>query len=171
MPFISAPDQEKLRTRFEAELEREVRVVLFAEPPTALYVPGREQSQTGKAATQLLGELAALSPLLKLEVHNPRVERELAESFGVERSPAIVLLPADPANTADAASATNGEATPPRRGGAVRFFGLPSGYEFTTLIEDLVDLSKGSTRLSEVTRKAAAELTEPVHLQVFVTPT
>src|ERR687891_2008335 len=97
MPYLSAPDQERLRTRFDEELERDVRLILFAEPPTGLYIPGREQSQTGKAATQLLEELAALSPKLRLEVHNPRIDRELAQTYGVERSPAIVLLPADEA--------------------------------------------------------------------------
>jgi hypothetical protein len=192
MPFLSPTDQEKLRTRFEEELDRDVRLILFAEPPTGLYVPGREQSQTGKAATQLLEEVAALSPRLHLEVHNPRIDRELAESYGVERSPAILLLPADgtdtpaapggesqaagppaPAPPSPAASSDPPAESPPgpSHAGAVRFFGLPSGYEFMTLIEDLVDLSTGSTRLSDATRQAAADIKSPVHLQVFVTPT
>ena len=191
MPFLSTTDQDKLRTRFEQELERDVRIVLFAEPPTGLYIPGQVQSQTGRVATQLMEEVAGLSPKLRLEVHNPRIERESAQAYGVERSPAIVLLPAEATN--GAASNVDGElldanegssiadpavgepdGTAPERpsgAGLVRFFGLPSGYEFTTLIEDLVDLSKGSTRLSDATRQAVAELPAPVHLQVFVTPT
>ena len=53
----------------------------------------------------------------------------------------------------------------------MRFFGLPSGYEFATLLEDLVDVSRRRTRLSEATREALERLPEPLHLQVFVTPT
>jgi hypothetical protein len=184
MAFLSTADQDTLRIRFEQELRTDVRIVLFAEPPTGLYIPGQEQSQTGRVATQLLEEVAALSPKLRLDVHNPRIERELAQTYGVERSPAIVLLPSDdgvnPAGdgAADAGGASlpaeqPSEPSPeqPSRSGLVRFFGLPSGYEFMTLLEDLVDLSAGSTRLSDTTRQAVAELSVPVHLQVFVTPT
>jgi len=53
----------------------------------------------------------------------------------------------------------------------VRFFGIPSGYEFTSLVEDIVDVSRGQTSLSAQTLELLAKLTEPVHIQVFVTPT
>jgi hypothetical protein len=198
MPFLSTVDQDKLRARFEQELQNEVRIVLFAEPPTGLYIPGRQESQTGRAATQLLEEVAALSPKLRLEVHHPRVDRDLAQAYGVERSPAIVLLPADeggslaggvhdgdrpqetgggspaadqPSETSPASPAPAEQPGRPSRAGRVRFFGLPSGYEFMTLIEDVVDVSRASTRLSAATLQAVADLPAPVHLQVFVTPT
>src|SRR6266540_5121288 len=80
MSFLSTTDQDKLRARFEQELERDVRIVLFAEPPTGLYIPGQVQSQTGRVATQLMEEVAGLSPKLRLEVHNPRIERESAQA-------------------------------------------------------------------------------------------
>jgi alkyl hydroperoxide reductase subunit AhpF len=53
----------------------------------------------------------------------------------------------------------------------IRFFGIPSGYEFGTLIEDIIMVSKGDSGLEPETRRALATLQEPVHLQVFVTPT
>jgi hypothetical protein len=40
--------------------------------------------------------------------------------------------------------------------GAIRFLGLPAGYEFSTLIPDIVDVSTGSVALSDATQ---AELT------------
>jgi alkyl hydroperoxide reductase subunit AhpF len=55
--------------------------------------------------------------------------------------------------------------------GKVRFFGIPSGYEFSALIADLVDVSRGTTDLSEETREYLAALTEDVNLKVFTTPT
>jgi alkyl hydroperoxide reductase subunit AhpF len=153
MRYIGTGDQEKIRARFENELVHEVRLVLFVQPPTGLFIPGREEPQTGRQAQALMEELAELSDKLTLEVHNPRLEPELAQQYGVERSPALVMERAD------------------WTGGRVRFFGLPSGYEFTTLLEDIVDVSRGATRLSEKTREALSAVTTPVHLQVFVTPT
>jgi hypothetical protein len=202
MPLISPTDQDKLRDRFAQALERDVRLVLFAEPPSGLFIPGRQESQTGRTAQQLMEEVAALSPKLHLEVHNLRGDPEVAQAFGVERSPALILLPADASGSASEAGADEARQTgshadgqpgaqdasatpsptevpagaqataPPSPGtGAVRFFGLPSGYEFMTLVEDLVDLSAGHTRLASATRQAVAAFTAPVHLQVFVTPT
>jgi len=53
----------------------------------------------------------------------------------------------------------------------IRFFGIPSGYEFTSVIEDIADVSRGKVDLQDKTREVLAGLTEPVHMQVFVTPT
>jgi alkyl hydroperoxide reductase subunit AhpF len=55
--------------------------------------------------------------------------------------------------------------------GKIRFFGIPAGYEFSTLVEDLLDLSKGVTTLSEKSRTALREVDQDLHIQVFVTPT
>jgi len=53
----------------------------------------------------------------------------------------------------------------------VRFFGIPSGYEFGSLIEDIVDMSRGETSLSPESKQKLAALTSDIHIQVFVTPT
>lgn len=151
--FLSPADAEKVRSRFETELEGAVQLLLFAQPPSGLYVPGREEPQTGREAQALLEEVTGLSDKLTLEVHNPRLEPELAAQHGIERSPALIIQ-------ADGWT-----------GGQVRFFGLPGGYEFSTLLEDIIDISRGKTRLTEATRTAIASLPGPVHLQVFVTPT
>ncbi len=55
--------------------------------------------------------------------------------------------------------------------GAVRFLGLPAGYEFSTLIADIVDASTGQLALSEATQDELRALDQDLHLQVFVTPT
>jgi len=53
----------------------------------------------------------------------------------------------------------------------VRYFGIPAGYELSTLVEDLIDVSKGTTNLSDRTREALATVDQDLHIQVFVTPT
>ncbi|MDI3270684.1 MAG: thioredoxin family protein [Bacillota bacterium] len=53
----------------------------------------------------------------------------------------------------------------------VVFLGAPSGFEFGTLVEDIVDISRGTTNLSEETREFLSQLQEELLVQVFVTPT
>ncbi len=66
-------------------------------------------------AEALLTEVADLSPRLTLTKHDLYAEAEVAAATGVDKVPALVLRGAD------------GEPD-----GRVRFFGLPSGYEFAT---------------------------------------
>ncbi len=54
----------------------------------------------------------------------------------------------------------------------IRFFGTPSGYEFSTLIEDIVDISQNKTSLSQKTLdRLRASVDQSLHIQVFVTLT
>jgi hypothetical protein len=53
----------------------------------------------------------------------------------------------------------------------IRFYGIPLGYEFMPFLEAIKDASRGGTDLTPETRAALAEVREPVHLQVFTTPT
>jgi hypothetical protein len=50
-------------------------------------------------------------------------------------------------------------------------YGLPSGYEFGTLVDAILDVSRGESGLAEETKQALAALSRPVHIQVFSTPT
>ena len=53
----------------------------------------------------------------------------------------------------------------------IRFFGIPSGYEFSSLIEDIMVVSKDRTDLTDETRQRLKKLSRPVHIQVFVSVT
>ena len=100
---------------------------------------------------ELLKEVASLSDKVELSVKDISPAKEEAEALGIDRVPAFVL---------------KGAAR-----GRVRFFGIPSGYEFSGFIADLVDVSTGTTDLSEETREYLAALTEDVNIKVFTTPT
>ena len=52
-----------------------------------------------------------------------------------------------------------------------QLYGVPAGYEFSTLVKDIVQASRGETALSAETKKMLGTIKRPVHLQVFVTPT
>jgi len=55
--------------------------------------------------------------------------------------------------------------------GKVRYFGMPSGYEFSVLLGSLLDVSKGKSELSEPSIETLQSLHKDLHIQVFVTPT
>ena len=102
---------------------------------------------------QLVEELVALEPgKLSAEARNFVLEKERAAELGIERVPAIAVLGAETDY-------------------GVRFYGLPSGYEFGSLVELVLDVSSGDSGLSEATRRALASLERDVHLRVFSTPT
>lgn len=153
MPVIGEADREYIRAEFARQLEGEVKLVLFVRPEvTRLYVPGR-QPGTSRETRELLEDLASLSEKITLEVHDVSVEPEAAAAHGIDPEvlPALIV---------------EGRAR-----GRVRFFGLPAGYEFRTLFDTIIAVSRGESGLSEQARAEIEALTEPVHLQVFVTPT
>ena len=53
----------------------------------------------------------------------------------------------------------------------IRFYGLPAGYEFAALLDGILAVSKGDSGLQPESREKLAQLTQPLHLQVFTTPT
>jgi glutaredoxin-like protein len=53
----------------------------------------------------------------------------------------------------------------------LKYYGVPSGYEFITFLEAVKTISADNSGLSATTKDFLKTLTKPVHLQVFVTPT
>jgi len=53
----------------------------------------------------------------------------------------------------------------------IRFYGIPMGYEFMSLVEAISAASKGESGLSQKTKEKLQNLKKPVHIQVFVSPT
>ncbi|QSO55170.1 thioredoxin family protein [Alicyclobacillus curvatus] len=102
---------------------------------------------------QLLTELTEINPLLTVEVFNVYTDETLAKSLNVDKAPTIVL-------TDDT-----------HQDFGIRFYGAPSGYEFATLLEDILMMSARDSGLSANTRSRLATLQNPVDLKVFVTPT
>jgi glutaredoxin-like protein len=53
----------------------------------------------------------------------------------------------------------------------VRFYGIPAGYEFVSLLEALKNSAAPGTDLQPETVQALAGVAKPVNIKVFVTPT
>jgi glutaredoxin-like protein len=103
-------------------------------------------------ARQVLDEVLSLSSMVSLREVDV-VDTEQTALYGIEHSPAIVLL-------------AGGEDT------RIRFLGAPAGYEFMSLVEALILAGTGVSGLSPSARTLiATHATAPTHIRVFVTPT
>lgn len=150
MAVLRPQDLETVRRRFEAELEEDVHITLYTQPVTGLYLPGR-QCETCGPTQELLEELTALSPKVHLTVKDFYGQEKEARARGVDKIPCTIVH-FDGRDNA-------------------RYYGLPSGYEFALLLDDIVDASRRRVSLEEESRRKLARLKEEVHIQVFVTPT
>ncbi len=149
------PDQEKsqIKRTFRKDLKAEVYLRLFTQRPSPIAVPGRECKYCLQTQ-QMLEELAALSPKVHLETVDIYAEPGLAREEGITRVPAIDF-------------GLNRES---KGGPKLRFFGIPMGYQMAVVIENIRTISRGVSPLSMDTRKQVRQINQPVHIQVFVTP-
>jgi hypothetical protein len=163
MPFLSEADQDQLKTIFSEQLDRHVRLRVLTRPPSKLYIPGQQLCASCGEAEPFVRELATLSDKLEVVVHDVQAEPALADQYAVRGLLPAILLESVPADAED------GQSSPEH--GAIRFLGLPAGYEFSTLVADIVDVSTGNIALSEAAQEELRGLEQDLHLQVFVTPT
>lgn len=141
MPILS----EEIRARLKEELKAlpgEVKLVVFTQEIECDYC--REN-------TELAREVASLSEKIALEVYNFTLDKEAVERYGVDKIPAIAVVGA--------------------KDYGVRFYGVPGGYEFASLLEAIKAVAAGESGLAPKTKEALKGLKRPVHLQVFVTLT
>jgi len=145
MALINDSDRKHLQAEF-ARLAQPVKLVMFTQQMECQYC---------RETRMLVEEIASLSDKIESEVFDFMEHVEVAETYGVDKIPAVVV--------------TRGGAAPKDYG--IRYFGIPSGYEFSSLIQDILMVGDGDSGLSPATREWVAGLTQPLHLQVFVTPT
>jgi len=142
MSLIAEEHKEHIKSQLAENLINPVRLIMFTQELECQYCVQTKQ---------LVYELAALNDKIQAEVHDFVADAELAKQYGVDKVPAIVLLGA--------------------KDYGIRFYGLPYGYEFQTLMSGLAIVSQGKTALSEETKAKIRSITTPVHIQVFVTLT
>lgn len=146
--------KEATKKKFDEDLENKVRLVFFTQEPKRLIVPEHLKGQEClfcKETRQLLTEVCSLSEKIGLEILDFQGDKEMASVYGIDKIPATIIL---------------GE-----KDYGLRFFGIPSGYEYTSLVEAIIDVSKGKTNLSQNTKEALEAIQMDIHIQVFVTPT
>jgi len=154
MDLLNQEIRDITRKKFEAGLVNKVTLLYFTQEPRVLIVPDSIPGQeclTCRETRQLLEEVKSLSDKIELKVLDFVGDKDQAAAHGVDKIPATVVL---------------GE-----KDHGIRFFGIPSGYEYTSLVEAIIDVSRGKTELGPKTRESLKSVVKDVRIQVFVTPT
>jgi glutaredoxin-like protein len=105
-----------------------------------------------KETVTLIKELSKIDPKIESKIYDFQKNKEAVEKYGIDKIPAIVVEKA----TEDY---------------GIRFFGIPSGYEFVSLLETIRTVSTGEHGLGDENVERIKGIDTNVHLQVFVTPT
>jgi len=143
MAKIDQEEKNKIKELFSKHLKDEVNLLFFAKEEDCQYCGDTEE---------ILSEVTAQDERVNFQKN--LLGSEKAEEFGVDRAPAIIFL--------DNQGQDSG----------VHFYGIPSGYEFTSLIEDILDMSDHERiDLAADIKKEVEAIDFEVLLQVFITPT
>ncbi len=129
-----------------AALSKPVKLVVFTQEMECQYCT---------ETRELIEEIAGLSDKLSVDIYDFVEDEAVVAQYGIDKIPAVAIV-ADGDDAKDY---------------GIRLYGIPSGYEFSTLIEDLLMVSSRESGLSADTKALLAELSDDLHLQVFVTPT
>jgi alkyl hydroperoxide reductase subunit AhpF len=141
MALLADRDRTRVKDML-ARLPGSVRLVNFTQELACDYCRETEQ---------LLRELGELSSQVSVEVYNFQVDKDQVAKYRIDKIPATVVEGL--------------------KDYGIRLYGIPLGYEFASLLGAMLDVSRGSTDLAPETKKALAGLQQPMHLQVYVTPT
>ncbi len=143
MSLIPEDHKVHLKKDLQEKLKDPVRIVLFTQ---------EVECQFCRESRQLVQEVASLVPdKIKLEIYDFVKDAEKAKEYRVDKVPAIAIIG--------------------KKDYGIRYYGIPYGYEFNPFIDNIINVSKGSTNLSEDAKEKLRSIAKPVHIQVFVTLT
>lgn len=134
--------RERDRSYLKERFEREMK----DEVKITLYTRGLDCEYCSETE-QLMKELSQISDKLKLEIYNVFLDAEKIPEK-VDRVPMITV-----------------------GNNRIKFLGIPAGYEFSVLIEDIIELSRGEPLLSKSSIEKIKKIDRPIKIKVFVTPT
>jgi len=142
MPLIPQKERDVLAKEFGSKLVNDVRLIVFTQEIPCMFC---------RETLAVCQELEELSPKIKVEVYDFVRDQMKAKELRVDKIPAIAVVGS--------------------KDYGVRFYGIPSGYEFTSLASAIVDVSRGESGLSQKSKDLLKRVDSSVHIQVFVTPT
>ena len=139
MPIINEKDATFLKETFEESLRADVTLLFFTQEHECMYC---------RETREFLEELASHSDKVHLEIYDLVRDAGKAKEHGIEKIPAIKIV---------------GE-----HDYGVLYFGMPIGYEFSVFVEDLIDVSWGTTQMDPEAMALILPIDEDLHIQVFV---
>jgi glutaredoxin-like protein len=144
MSLLPDDKKELLKADFKEKLDYPVKLVMFTQESECRFCSDTRQ---------LVQDMATLSDKLSVEVYDFVKNADKAKEYCVDKIPALAIIGA--------------------KDYGVRIYGIPYGYELQTLIEAIINVSRGrgKTDLSDKTKQILSEIKNPVHIKVFVTLT
>ncbi|EQD80704.1 Glutaredoxin-like protein, partial [mine drainage metagenome] len=143
MTLISEEYRKLLNEEFSKILVNDVKLTVF--------VKADGDCKYCNETVVLIQELAELSSKIKYEI--VKEKDPMVAKYGIEKYPAIIIT---------------GNGIDDSR---VRYYGIPSGYEFSSLIEDIESVSKVDKEIDQKVADKIFTVNKPMKIQVFVTPT
>jgi len=126
------------------------------EPVQVLFFGKDEDCDYCDDTQQLLEEVAGLSDKIELNIYNLTEDKAIAQQYKMDRAPGFVIAGKEGEQILDY---------------GIRYAGIPSGHEFSSLINTVLLVSGRDSKLGEDIRDMLKDLDQPVNMLVFVTPT
>jgi alkyl hydroperoxide reductase subunit AhpF len=126
------------------------------QPVEVLFFGSKTDCDYCQDTLQLVEEVTEISDKLHLQKFDIDDNAAVAKQYNVDKVPGLVIAGRDGDKIIDY---------------GVRLAGIPSGHEFSSLIQDMLLVSNHDSGLDSNTREFLKGLKQPVLLQVFVTPT
>ncbi len=125
-----------------SDLPQAIKLVVFT----------TEQCDYCKEIVQLAREVAATTDKITVELYKLETDTAMAKQYNITMAPVIAIVGA--------------------KDYGLRYYGIPSGHEFQTLLQGIKKASLGRPEeLDSYNQTYLANLDQPVNIRVFVTPT
>lgn len=152
--ILNEEQKREVTELLQGNLEQPVSIIYFTQEKPSMDLPVQVEvspCEYCEETEELLREISELSDKLTLEVYDFIKDKQQVEQYEITDVPATVL-----AGDKDY---------------GIRYYGIPSGYEFSALLDAIINVSKRQSKLSDSTKEMLAAIEKPVHMKVFVTPT
>jgi glutaredoxin-like protein len=138
----------------DKETQNKVREILekLTEPVQILLV--KNDGEYSEIVEQLLGELKELDERIMVNIYHPGSQE--INNYDIEKDllPAMLILDNE------------------GRDYRIRYYGIPSGYEFTTFLQNIIAVSNKSVdSFNDENKEKLSQIDKNVRIRVFVTPT
>jgi glutaredoxin-like protein len=141
MPLIAEESRATLRERFDSELASYVSLIVFTKGTGCRFC---------KEVAQIARELSEIDPRIRSEVLDADENHDRAVQLGITRVPATAIVGSEDYR--------------------IRFYGTPAGHEFSTYVQDIINVSRADPGLSQQTIESIKRVDTDTRVQVFVTP-
>ena len=147
MPVLDKANLDNLTDKFESQLISAVYLRLFTQNNSGLITPGGKYD-TCLTTENILTELSSISDKINLEIIDFCKPNDESSDLNIDRIPATII----------------------GQTGRAIYYGIPSGYEFSTMVNSIINASRDCQNLSGDIIKHLTEIQNLIKIKVFVTP-